>query len=1343
MDGVKDSRSEHKSQNLNARLLRFRAQPESEDAYSLAEALLAAQRYADVRLVTGGAQSGSEDGALLVLEGRAWLQERDLVRAQAVLLRAVRAAPEHQPAYRWLGEVLLKRGDPQRAAKTLHRAIALDPEDAESAKLAARAEYLAEAANEGFETVPPDPDSAFDSEPAAKPRSVAPPAAQSGPGVRQRPPPQPSAASPLPPMPEVLRGRPATEASARPASTTHAKAAPPSAAAAPPVRSGEPGRSSFGARPPAKPYIAGNLDATRPRRGPGFHDPPTEPTSEFRRVPSKGPALPGPPAPARERPASSQGFPSAGRPPNLPSPPPAGGLPSLRGAALDAPKSLAHWRSGAPQPPAADPPPSAASSGPPPLGTRGSSPAGQPLDPRGSSRYQPEPPQRARQRFQPPVPQASFEPTSAQPRREPPSTQARSSRTEGPEVSAARASSAEGAAGARPRADVPEARGGAVGTAGVGAAARPRTDDARPPFGSELPSARPAGSGRPPEAGVAARSQARLAASVARQPPTEGSSSALDVTNGMATITSEPPPAPEAALGSQLGQPVDADDVLELMQRLGLFEAVDAAPAAWAPSSGVEARGQRLRNALFVVWGITLAACVAGYFGWNAFVSARHERAAQWVVQARALTMRGDHGALVDAERLLRLAREQHPALLDVPREALLVQVQRVLDDGERDMAALRTAYARARASNVTGPTLALGNALLSGASGEAAARDRGFAEVLAGAEGDARLVYLVGRAEQRAGRPDAFTHLQAAAQADSKLAPAHLAMAELAHENGDRAAALTSVDAALAADPQHLRAKLFRMYLVADDTDPERVQSSLATLGPVTEKAGSIDHALVALVRARLLRRQGKSDAAAAAVEAAGTAGAVEPRLLSLVAREALAVGKLTLAQHLASQALSAAPEVAQNRRLLARILIDRNDGEHALQLLEKMPADDIEAQVMKAQAALLSSDPAALKAALDGLAQVPATKRDLATRVGALRVRIEARLSPGKAVVDRARALARSAPGDPEALFALAEAALAAHDPVSAQNALKQRFAVSPDDPNGHCMLGRARRMSVDAAGAEASFRRALELAPGHGEAMVALAGLLLGQGKFAEADGVYQELATRGGSALVGRLGRADALTALARYDDAQVQLAAVAEAQQSSVGYRLSAARLALARNKTGDALALLRPLAEEQADKVQVMALYGDALCAAEQLDAADDAYGAALAIDTDLPEAVLGRADVLLRQARANDAIPLLQKAKEALSRRIRPPALEARRMMLLGRAYIARNKRGDADSGRDALREATALPGAPAEAFYFLAEALGGKANPEARTAYQRYLELEPRGKYRDRARRAVGNSP
>ena len=173
---VKDSRSEHKQQSLNARLLRFRSQPDSEDAYTLAEELIAAQRYADARSVASAAQPKDvEDGGLLLLEGRAHLLERDLVRAQAVLLRAVRVAPDLQPAYRFLGEVLLKRGDPERAARTLHRALSLDPEDAESAKLAARAEYLAEAANDGLEALPSQVDSAFDSEPAAR-RTGPPPA---------------------------------------------------------------------------------------------------------------------------------------------------------------------------------------------------------------------------------------------------------------------------------------------------------------------------------------------------------------------------------------------------------------------------------------------------------------------------------------------------------------------------------------------------------------------------------------------------------------------------------------------------------------------------------------------------------------------------------------------------------------------------------------------------------------------------------------------------------------------------------------------------------------------------------------------------------------------------------------------------------------------------------------------------------------------------------------------------------------------------------------------------------------------------------------------------------------
>jgi tetratricopeptide (TPR) repeat protein len=394
-----------------------------------------------------------------------------------------------------------------------------------------------------------------------------------------------------------------------------------------------------------------------------------------------------------------------------------------------------------------------------------------------------------------------------------------------------------------------------------------------------------------------------------------------------------------------------------------------------------------------------------------------------------------------------------------------------------------------------------------------------------------------------------------------------------------------------------------------------------------------------------------------------------------------------------------------------------------------------------MKAQAALLESDLPVLQAALTALAQAPSDQPDSAIEVGALKVRLESKLTPGKAVVDKAKALVKSAPGDPEALLALAEAGLAAHDPATASGALKQRFAVAPDDPDAHYLLGRARRMAADADGAEASFRTALTLSPGQSDALTALGGLLLDRGKYEEADAVFQELASRGGSALEGRLGRVDALVALGRTADAQVQLDAVPEAQRTTAAVRTAAARVALARGKPGEALSLLRPLLETQADRPALQALYGDALLAAEQLEGAAGAYDKALALDSGLPEALLGRAQVELRTNKAKEALAVLETAKRALADRIRPPALHALRTMMVGRAYLLRNKRGDVEAAKQALRDAIKQTAAPPEAHYWLGEALGAKAAPEARTEYQRYLELAPNGKYAERARRALGS--
>jgi tetratricopeptide (TPR) repeat protein len=1273
---VKDSRSEHTGHNLNARLLRFRSQPGSEDAHALAEDLIVAKRYGDARGVVVSAQpKDHEDGRLLVLEGRAWLLEHDMVRAQAALLRAVRAAPELAHAYRWLGYVLLKRGDPQRAVKTLQRALVLDPHDAEATKLAARAAYLAQAANDSLtssplDTLPDEPIAdrrlASSLSTSARPdtRSLAPRNSRHPGGGSQQPEPrsasggardeQRNSAPASSRSPKVLRSRPAREVA--------------------PVVDPHDDRLEPKTEPQAKPRGLPKTDE--------------EPTSEFRRVPARDtgrplvqprPSLRDPSLTARSTPAGSSRA--------------ASGMltvPMPRRAAESS-------HAAAPASQLSRPAPSGPAMARPAGATRTSAAPGSPVQARGAASVGPV------DEMSVPLRQRSLASPAAASRTPSPG----SARSAQPAAAASRAPSPSSARSAQP----PMAATPAPGR---------RVDEA------------------PPEP--------RRARSFERDydtqpmPPAaqEESSPAIEINEA----AFDGAPLPDLPTGAEAKRPADAEQALRLAQQLGLFELERSPAAAWSGKHEVTAKGTRLRNALIGIWVVTLLLCGGGYFGWQAFVAHRHARAAQLVRDAQNLMLRGDHGALVDAERVLRVAREQHPASVSVPREALLLQVQRVLEDGERDLAALRSAFARARVAKVTGPVLSLATAVLSGFSGEPVARDRALAEVLAAAQADARLLYLVGRFEQRAGRGDALAHLQAAAKAEPKLVPAQLALGELAFDAGDRDAALAQVDAALAIDKGQLRARLFRMFLSADDAEPAQAQQALAGLGEAMKKAGAIDRALEALVRARVLRRQGQGEEAGKAVEEAGSAGADDPRLLAWVAREALALGKLTLAQHVASQALSAAPDVAQNRRLLARILIERNDGEHALQLLDKLPADDIDAQIMKAQAALLSSDEAALRAGLDGLTQVQASKHELATQVGALRVRLESKLAPGRAVVDRARALVRGAPGDPEALLALAEAGLAAHDPAIAANALKQRFAVAPDDPNAHYLLGRARRMAADAAGAEASFRRALELAPGHGDALVALAGLLLDQGKYAEADGVFQELATRGGSSVQGRLGRVEALIALGRLDDAQVQLDAIPELQRNTAGYRLTAARAALALSKPGEALALLRPLVDAQADKVQVMALYGDALYAAEQVDSAAGAYEAALAIDPELPEALLGRADIHLRAGRVKDALPLLEKVKQTLSKRIRPPLVQARRLTILGHAYVMRNKRGDLDTAREVLREAVKIPGAPPEAHFWLGESLGGKVSPEARAAYQRYLELEPHGRNQERARRALGSS-
>lgn len=164
--------------NLDLRLLRFRARRD-EYPHALATALLEAGRIPEaLEVVQIGLLQSENDTGLLVLEGRAWFEQGDLPQAQAALLRAAKVSPRDKEPYRWLAQVLMKRGEPARAVQVLERALQIDPSDATLQQAHARAQRLSRIASEA--------DHEHDAPRASRPRSSTPKMASSNAPPAQR-----------------------------------------------------------------------------------------------------------------------------------------------------------------------------------------------------------------------------------------------------------------------------------------------------------------------------------------------------------------------------------------------------------------------------------------------------------------------------------------------------------------------------------------------------------------------------------------------------------------------------------------------------------------------------------------------------------------------------------------------------------------------------------------------------------------------------------------------------------------------------------------------------------------------------------------------------------------------------------------------------------------------------------------------------------------------------------------------------------------------------------------------------------------------------------------------------
>jgi predicted Zn-dependent protease len=122
-----------KMQALDELVARWRKNPDSESTLALCAHLGRSQQSELMREVGNTAEAWHRENASVMLSvGRMYLDAGLLAEGQAAFVQAGKLVPSDSAPYRYLGEVLLRRGDAVRGEKALARALKLGGQDAET-----------------------------------------------------------------------------------------------------------------------------------------------------------------------------------------------------------------------------------------------------------------------------------------------------------------------------------------------------------------------------------------------------------------------------------------------------------------------------------------------------------------------------------------------------------------------------------------------------------------------------------------------------------------------------------------------------------------------------------------------------------------------------------------------------------------------------------------------------------------------------------------------------------------------------------------------------------------------------------------------------------------------------------------------------------------------------------------------------------------------------------------------------------------------------------------------------------------------------------------------------------
>ena len=118
---------------LDELLRQWRSNPDADATIALCSFLGTSSREELIREVATSAETWhAEDGRVMLAVGRMYLDAGFLAEAQGSLVAAGKANGRDPEPFRFLGEVLLRRGDALRAEKVLARALQFNPNDAEA-----------------------------------------------------------------------------------------------------------------------------------------------------------------------------------------------------------------------------------------------------------------------------------------------------------------------------------------------------------------------------------------------------------------------------------------------------------------------------------------------------------------------------------------------------------------------------------------------------------------------------------------------------------------------------------------------------------------------------------------------------------------------------------------------------------------------------------------------------------------------------------------------------------------------------------------------------------------------------------------------------------------------------------------------------------------------------------------------------------------------------------------------------------------------------------------------------------------------------------------------------------